>query len=164
MFFTHHNKGTQKMSIGIPQMSSLISAQNTLKNIETISATRTSVNGSSKILASEIKIDQKRGVDTTAKEASLAEIDERLKSIDENINNNIANLNEKIREGAAAQETQPTANDKTEHSNASGITEPVDVVEISAEGQSKAEALEVNIAPVSAPSSPSLGQAIDLKV
>lgn len=84
------------MSMGITEMTSLISSQNTMKRMETILATRTSVNGSIGIATSEIKQDQARGKDTSKKEEALAAMEEKLQIMDENMATGMQELNDKI--------------------------------------------------------------------
>lgn len=148
------------MSMGITQMNSLLTSANTLKNANTLSASKTQMNGQSRILSAEIKADKGMGIDTKDKEDSLAGMLEQLQDIDENMGNGLTELNErieadneKIREEEAeqARQAEKAADSKVETPSVaifgdtvnmeaivSGITEPVDTVEISPEAKASA--------------------------
>lgn len=84
------------MAMGITEMNSLLSSANTLKNVRNSNATRTQMNGQSRILSAEIKADKSRGLDTKKKEEELGEMGERLQNIDRNIMGSLTELNERL--------------------------------------------------------------------
>lgn len=179
------------MSMGITQMNSLLSSANTLKGISNLNASRTLMNGQSRILTSEIKADKGKGIDTKDKEESLADMQEQLQDIEENMSNSLTELNERIEadnekireeeveqarqaEKAADSKTEtPTVNDSGDNVNmeaiVSGITEPIDTVEISPEAKAAAAA-DAAAHSAHTPASPaptpaqSTGKAVDAKV
>lgn len=63
----------------------LLEADNSLKSLKSAHSLKVKLEGESNVLASEIKIDKERGVDTTHKEEELAQIKEGVENSFENI-------------------------------------------------------------------------------
>lgn len=175
------------MSIGMTQMTSLLSSANTLKSVNNLNTSRTLMNGQSRILSAEIETDKGRGVDTKKKEERLTQTEERLQGIEENIAGTLTELNErieadreKIREEEAEQARQaekaaekkaeaPSVSTPNGDANTSAavsdITNPVDTVEISTESKAAASTeTTVHVSAGTPVPTPSTGTVVDKKV
>ncbi len=135
------------MAIGLTQMNSLVSSQATLKNLASMSASKTALNGRAGVLAMEIKID-KGATNVENKETELASIDDNLENLQTSLGEEVNELNEKVAaDSAKIQEEQAQSADETAKITtkgdgagqatqanadriASDITAPQDTVEI----------------------------------
>lgn len=175
------------MLMGIAQMSSLLSSQNTLKNLSGMNATGAYLEGQTNVLTSEIETDKGRGIDTSKKEETLADTKERLDTLSRNIGNSIADHNEqmtadkkKIRkeedkyEHAAQKAEQETATSgakksgRTMRTDATDTTvaayERADVMKISPEAKETTSRIEQIAVPTPSIQVPTTGKFFDKKV
>lgn len=112
----------------------LLTAQNSLQAMQTMKQVKTSLNGQSKIMASEIELDKGRGVDTRKKEATLEKMEERLLYIDGSISERMS---------ALSKETAENREEETNLQNESNKAAPPEeaaTAEISPEARAAAEA------------------------
>lgn len=109
------SKGMQAMSQAT--MTALISADSSMKQAQVQGAMATKMEGRAGVLESEIKADKARGGNTEAKEAELADLQERIKSSNASQISTLADAKETMEEAAKVdRETEKTEKktDKTE--------------------------------------------------
>lgn len=175
------------VSMGLTQMTSLLTSANTMKYVTELDKNMGALQRNMKELGKEIASAKEAGVDTSVKEEKYSQMENSLNSITEDVfstgkelSERIAEDNEKIHAEEAEQEGQAkkAADSKTEtptvaisgdtvnmEAVVSGITEPVDTVEISPEAKSLAtERAEHKPAPQPTDQTPSPGKTLDKKV
>lgn len=79
----------------------LISLASSLKQVSTQRALSTKMKGKAKTLENEIKLDEGRGLDTTEKKAELLQINAKLDSISEQINNALNDIGKEFKKRPA---------------------------------------------------------------
>lgn len=74
----------------------LILLSSSLKQISLQSSVSTKMKGEARVLASEIKLDEGRGLDVTSKKEDLAQINVKVENINKKIGEKLKNVNEQI--------------------------------------------------------------------
>ncbi|WP_432403594.1 FlxA-like family protein [Wukongibacter sp. M2B1] len=95
------------VTIGAGTMQGLISADASMKQINTVQSIKTGMEGRAGVLECEIKIDKSRGGSTEKKEAELAELNSRIDTTTNDMMDKISNINtgvEKPKEATDGQE------------------------------------------------------------
>ncbi|MCT4508885.1 MAG: hypothetical protein N4A48_09010 [Tepidibacter sp.] len=74
----------------------MMKLDNTLKQSKKIKSIQVNMQGESRILKSEIKIDKSRGVDTSAKENRLSKVEENIQKLKKDMGKNNKKINDEI--------------------------------------------------------------------
>lgn len=82
--------------LGLTQINSLLSSQAMLKHTSDLSRNRNMIKGEMGVLNIEIKIDQGRGIDTSAKEERVSGLENSSNNLMDKIAENMDKLNDKI--------------------------------------------------------------------
>lgn len=113
------NTDRQEFSaMGTATMQGIISADASMKQVETVQSVKISMGGKAGVLESEIKMDKGRGGSTEKKEAELADLNDRINTASADMMVQISDINtalEKSREENDAKDEEKT--DKTEAVN-----------------------------------------------
>lgn len=78
------------------KITSVLSLSNNLSQAKALSSQRTSMSGEVRVLESEIKLDESRGIETIEKRKSVAKIKENIENITEKINDKLTDTNNKF--------------------------------------------------------------------
>ena len=78
------------------KMTSVLSLSNNLSQAKALSSQRTSMSGEVRVLESEIKLDESRGINPIEKRKSVAKIKENIENIAEKINDKLTDTNNKF--------------------------------------------------------------------
>ena len=110
------NGSQQGNSMGLSTMKSIISAEATMKAVDTVQSVKTGIEGTNRILNAEIKLDKNRGQDTSQKEALVRENGQRIEGLMEDLGKKIGKASA---EAEKIQETEKTEKpDETEKAEA----------------------------------------------
>ncbi len=82
--------------MGAATMKGLISADTVMKQVNTVQSVKTELEGTARVLKSEIKLDKNRGLDTTKKEEALQKNNERLQEVFEDLGEKISSVKDEI--------------------------------------------------------------------
>lgn len=107
--------GTEKSNagnMGTATMQGIIGASSMMSQIKTTSAVKSSMEGRSKILEVEIKLDGGRGAATEHKEAELVELNGKIKDVDKNISEQISDVNKTLEESKESDNSVKRDTDK----------------------------------------------------
>ncbi|MFA9466724.1 MAG: FlxA-like family protein [Velocimicrobium sp.] len=122
---TKNYKGTGMSQAG---MMAMISGDTAMKQAQVQEHVATTMNGRAGVLESEIKMDKGRGASTEAKEAELADIQEKALKVTRSSMEALADANKEMQEADKANETEEST-DITENSN-TAKTQAVDDTEM----------------------------------
>lgn len=85
--------------VDFDHMQNFISMGNSLNAVKAQNSIRTKLKGEARILESEIKLDQARGVDTTKKSEKLSALSTKIDEITSKISENLGKVDEEIKKG-----------------------------------------------------------------
>ena len=112
----HNDKGNDGMSKA--SMESMISADNNLKQVDSLGSLKTGMKGQAGVLESEIKLDKARGQSTEKKEEELKGIEKRISSISSMQTEKLSEANKKTKddpnEEEMSEETLEEISEETE--------------------------------------------------
>lgn len=94
-------------------MQGLISASNAMSQIKITGAVKTRMEGTSRVLKSEIKLDKSRGVSIEHKEAELSELNNRIQSTTKHIMKQVSDINRTLKESKESSKIFEKDTDKT---------------------------------------------------
>lgn len=77
--------------------ANLFKMANSLNQVKTQSAVRTKMKGNARVLESEIKLDESRGVDTTEKRKELSKINDRISKIEKRMGEQAKEINKEVK-------------------------------------------------------------------
>lgn len=103
-------------------MQGLISADASLKQVNSVQSTKTSMEGKAKVLKIEIEIDKERGGSTERKEAELAELNDRINTTSTDIMDRISNINTELEKSVEPNDAPDGIESKQEEDISEDIT------------------------------------------
>ncbi|OFI01421.1 hypothetical protein CLOACE_21460 [Clostridium acetireducens DSM 10703] len=92
----------------------LISLSSSLKQVSIQNAVNTKMKGQARVLASEIKLDEGRGLDVTNKKEELSQTNSKIENINKQIQNTLKDVNDKIKKGNEQVKEKEDKTDKTD--------------------------------------------------
>lgn len=163
--------------MGLTQMNSLLAQQNTMKSVKDLNSNRNMITGQMGVLGAEIKSDQGRGINTENKEKryellenNADSIMEKMSKTADNLNDRIAEDNEKIREEEAEKAKATEKAEKVAEGSASGETVSsgtsavsADTVDISMFAQNVAAVAPPIVPEIPVAQAVQVGEVIDVK-
>ncbi len=108
----HNDKGNYGMSKA--SMESMISADNTIKQVDSLGSLKTGMKGQEGVLESEIKLDKARGQSSKKKEEELNKLEERVSSISSMQTEKLSEVNKKTKDGPDEDDDKEKNKDKIE--------------------------------------------------
>ena len=105
---------SSKKDTGLSQasMQAVISADSSMKQVKTQGAVKTEMKGKTEVLKSEIKMDKGRGASTEAKEAELADTEEKIDNVTQSQLSVLSDINKKLDEAAKEDQKVSKTEDK----------------------------------------------------
>lgn len=100
-------------------MQAIISADSAMGQVKVQSSVKTEMKGKAAVLKSEIKMDKGRGASTEAKEAELAETEEKIDNITSLQKSALSDVNEKLEEAAKEDSKAEKTDEKKDKADAS---------------------------------------------
>lgn len=165
------------MSMGLTQMNSLLSLNNTMKSMDNMDSGRNAVQRRLKDERKQLAQAQECGADTTQKEEKIEELEGRLNSIEQSIGDTmketsekIAADSEKIHEEEAAKAKGTTRSEEAAAAPKSGETivdgssgESADTVDISVFAQNAAVFTPTPVPEIHVEQASQIGEFVDVK-
>ncbi|MBS4535722.1 FlxA-like family protein [Clostridium sp. D2Q-14] len=112
------------------RVMNLISISSSLKQVSHQNATKTEIKGQARVLESEIKLDEARGVDVTRKKEKLSEINSQIEMINGQIQSKLKKVNDKIskvnKKEKEEQDKKIDEKDKDENTDKNKIEEDIE--------------------------------------
>lgn len=163
--------------LGLSQMNSLLNSQGTLNSVKDLNSNRNMIKGQMGVLGAEIKLDQGRGLNTENKEKRYALLENNADSIMEKLgetadelNDRIAEDNEKIREEETAKAEATEKAEKAGEASQSGeaissgtTAASTDTVDISMFAQNVAATAPAIVPEIPVAQTAQVGEVIDVK-
>lgn len=112
------NTSDQKAGLSTASMQAMISADSSMKLAKVQGSTATQMEGRAGVLKVEIKLDGSRGGDTSAKEAELAEVEQKAENATNAQLNSLAEANQTMAEATKADQTDNKTDSKNKESKA----------------------------------------------
>ncbi|MDD4549235.1 MAG: FlxA-like family protein [Syntrophomonadaceae bacterium] len=117
-------KDENNNGIGADEMQNLISIGSSLNRVKTQSSMRIKLKGEARVLESEIKLDESRGVDTTDKREKLSDLNTKIDKITSRMSENLNQFNKAMKESTstekkAKQQVQEEENNKADKEDSS---------------------------------------------
>ena len=110
------NTSDQKAGLSTASMESMISADSSIKLAQVQGSTATQMEGRAGVLKVEIKLDGGRGGDTSAKEAELADVEQKAENATNSQLNTLAEANQTMAEATEADKAENKTNSENEDS------------------------------------------------
>lgn len=171
---TVKKNGQGKQVMSQATMTAMISADSSMKQAQVQGAMATKMEGKAGVLESEIKMDKGRGGNTEAKEAELADLQERIQTTTASQISTLADAGKTMEEaakadreaGATEQNTDRTEgrNDKNTENHVDGITNDGDVAENASTETSDVQAGQTSAAPEVSAQTVSQSVSVDIRL
>lgn len=118
-----YKKPKTEEEIQTERLNSIVSLSSSLSQAQVASSVKTKVDGESRILETEIKLDESRGGVSTSKKERLADLQKQLANLTTQINEGLIEVSEEIRESNDNQLVKPQNSETTKNSELNTGTE-----------------------------------------